>query len=140
MKGKARCWQAGRTRGQSAVEFALAFPVVVLLILGLVDLGRLMWAYQSLAHAVREGTRYAIVHGSASPQPADEVAIRNVVVQAAATLNPDQITVLVSWDPDNAPGSRVTVEAHYTFHPATTLFAQGLALDISSRSTMTIGH
>ncbi len=132
--------QEGRGRGQSAVEFALAFPVVVLLILGLVDLGRLMWAYQSLAHAVREGARYAIVHGSASPQPADQAAIRDVVVQAAATLNPDQITVLVSWDPDNSPGSRVTVEAHYTFRPATTLFAQGVALDISSRSTMTIGH
>lgn len=133
-------WYRTRTRGQSAVEFALAFPVVVLLILGLVDLGRLMWAYQSLAHAVREGARYAIVHGSASPQPADQAVIRGVVVQAAATLNPDQITVLVSWDPDNSPGSRVTVEAHYAFRPATALFARGVVLDISSRSTMTIGH
>ena len=129
-----------RRRGQATVEFALTIPVVLLLILGLVDLGRLMWAYESLAHAVREGTRYAIVHGSASSHPADQVAIRNVVVQMAPPLEPDGITVLVTWNPSNAPGSQVTVEGRYTFHPATVFFAQGISIDILSRSTMTIAH
>lgn len=126
--------------GQSMVEFALAIPLLLLLILGLVDLARLMWAYETLGHAVREGTRYAIVHGSESAQPADQAAIRQVVVQTVPALDPDGITVLVTWSPDNAPGSQVTVEAHYTFHPATTFFAQGVAVDLVSRSTMTIVH
>lgn len=47
--------------GQSLVEFALLLPLLMLLIMGLFDLGRAIFYYAVLNTAVREGTRYAIV-------------------------------------------------------------------------------
>ncbi|MFH1446710.1 MAG: TadE/TadG family type IV pilus assembly protein [Chloroflexota bacterium] len=49
------------TSGQSLVEFALLFPLLFLLVMGLFDIGRAIFYYSTLNTAVREGTRYAIV-------------------------------------------------------------------------------
>jgi len=48
--------------GQSLVEFAIIFPVVLFLLLGFFDLGRTVIYYSSLSNAVREGTRAGIVN------------------------------------------------------------------------------
>ncbi len=50
--------------GQSLVEFALILPLLLLIITGLMDAARAIWQENTLAYAAREGTRYAIVHGS----------------------------------------------------------------------------
>lgn len=47
--------------GQSLIEFSLLLPILILLIMGLFDLGRAIFYYSVLNTAVREGTRYAIV-------------------------------------------------------------------------------
>lgn len=47
--------------GQSLVEFALIFPILFLLVMGLSDIGRAIFYYATLNTAVREGTRFAIV-------------------------------------------------------------------------------
>ncbi len=52
-----------RSRGQTLVEFALVIPIFLSLLMGIADLGRVVWAYNSLASAAREGARFAIVHG-----------------------------------------------------------------------------
>jgi hypothetical protein len=52
-----------RSRGQALVETALILPVFLALLLGIVDMGRAVWATTSLASAAREGARFAIVHG-----------------------------------------------------------------------------
>jgi hypothetical protein len=49
---------------QGIVEFALVLPVILVLIFGIIDLGRAVWEENTLAYAAREGTRYAIVHGT----------------------------------------------------------------------------
>ena len=58
-----------RTRGQALVEFALVAPLFFLLLFSLIDFGRFVYYLQILNNAAREGTRYAIVHGSASLNP-----------------------------------------------------------------------
>jgi ABC-type dipeptide/oligopeptide/nickel transport system permease subunit len=52
-----------KTRGQAMVEFALVFPVFVLLLVGIFDFGRAIWINDTLSTAAREAGRYAIVHG-----------------------------------------------------------------------------
>ena len=47
--------------GQSLVEFALIFPLIILLLMGLFDIGRAVFYYSTLNTAVREGTRLAII-------------------------------------------------------------------------------
>ncbi len=50
-----------RTSGQTLIEFALVFPLLIFLILGLFDLGRVVFYSATLNTAVRETTRDAIV-------------------------------------------------------------------------------
>ena len=52
-----------RPRGQSLVEFALIFPMFLVLLFGMLDIGRVIWANDALTNAAREGARYAVVHG-----------------------------------------------------------------------------
>src|SRR5690349_8430431 len=68
-----------RFRGQSMVEFALVAPMFFALILGTIELGRLMWVDHTLANATREGARYAMVHGAMATTPATDRDVQNVI-------------------------------------------------------------
>jgi Flp pilus assembly protein TadG len=98
-------------RGQSLVEFALLLPLMLLIITGLFDVARAVWQENTLAYAAREGTRYAIVHGSngspaadptdptnATCSPGDIVICTNIpnVVRQAAIGVPN-VTVVVTY-------------------------------------------
>ncbi|MFN2511204.1 MAG: TadE/TadG family type IV pilus assembly protein [Pyrinomonadaceae bacterium] len=44
--------------GTQMIEFAIVFPILILLFAGVVELGRLFHTYTSLAKATRSGARY----------------------------------------------------------------------------------
>lgn len=48
-------------RGQTLVEFALILPVFILVLVGIFDLGRAVYAYNTINNAAREAARLAIV-------------------------------------------------------------------------------
>jgi Flp pilus assembly protein TadG len=50
--------------GQTLVEFALVFPVFVLMLFGIVDAGRFVYMNSVLSQAAREGARLAAVEAS----------------------------------------------------------------------------
>ena len=50
-----------RDRGQSLVEFALVFPIFMLLVFGVIDGARLVYTNSQLGQAAREGARVAAV-------------------------------------------------------------------------------
>lgn len=50
-------------RGQSLVEFALILPILVMALVGIFDIGRVVWINNAISTAAREATRWAIVHG-----------------------------------------------------------------------------
>lgn len=61
MKGSVH--RVGRERrGQSMVEFALVFPIAMLLLLAVFDVGRAVFMYNGLTNAAREGARLAVVN------------------------------------------------------------------------------
>lgn len=49
-------------RGQSLVEFALVFPIAMILLMAVFDVGRAVFAYNGLTNAAREGARLAAVN------------------------------------------------------------------------------
>ena len=49
-------------RGQGLVEFALVFPVFIVLVFALFDVGRAVFAYNEITNAAREGARLAMVN------------------------------------------------------------------------------
>ena len=54
MTGRAR---RGADRGASAVEFALVLPVLLIIVFGVIDFGRMLNAQITLTEAAREGSR-----------------------------------------------------------------------------------
>lgn len=89
---------AGRTResGQSLVEFSLLVPVLVLLVVGLFDVGRAVYAWTAVSNAAREGARTAIVDqrvdGSGTPLAAIEAANQATALGLEAT-DPAEVRV-----------------------------------------------
>lgn len=64
-----------REQGQSIVELTLMLPILMLLLLGIIDLGRVFYTYVTMTNAAREGARYGAVH------PSDNTGIKNRVIQ-----------------------------------------------------------
>ena len=114
-----------RQRGSALVESALTLVVFMMVIFGLMEFGRMVWAYNLVSHAAREGTRYAMVHGRNSSHPATADGIRSVVKGQAVGLDPASLLVNVSWIPDNKPGSAVKVALRYTLSSMTNLAGSG---------------
>lgn len=75
------------------VEFALILPVFVLILVGIADLGRAVYAYSTISNAAREGVRLAIVDQDCS-------YIVDQTVQHAGSLgiSASDVSVYV-WDP-----------------------------------------
>lgn len=61
-------------RGASATEFALAVPILLILIIGILQLGILFFANAGLRQAVEEGARYATIY----PSPSDSAITAKV--------------------------------------------------------------
>src|ERR1700694_2454390 len=78
-----------RQRGQSLVEFALSSVVLLLLVGGLVDIGRAIYLSEALSNAAREGAR----HGASFDAPRQshtwltDAAIKSVVDAELATVS-----------------------------------------------------
>jgi hypothetical protein len=74
--------------GQSLTEFALVVPIFLLIMIAVFDLGRVIWANNSLTSAAREAARFAIAHGG-SKSTACPVGppIPNVTVIPAASAS-----------------------------------------------------
>jgi Flp pilus assembly protein TadG len=130
---------AHRAEGaQSLVEFALVLPVLLLLILGLLDLGRAVSQENTLAFAAREATRYAIVHGSnaASPIPycvsCSDASVTDVVNRNA--IGVPNVTVVIGYpDGNNDRNSRVSVDATAPFVPLPSQYLLNGALTVTLR-------
>ncbi|MCX6614996.1 MAG: pilus assembly protein [Acidobacteria bacterium] len=80
-----------RQRGIAAVEVALITPILVILFLGIVDVGLLIWEHQIIQNAVREGARYSALPFNSlavSSDPATTLSnIKQFVVNYAARQN-----------------------------------------------------
>ena len=58
-----------KSRGQGMLEFALALPIFLLLVLGVIEFGRLLAVVSSVTTAAREGARYGSAAGLNAGSP-----------------------------------------------------------------------
>lgn len=109
--------------GQASVELALALPVVVLFVLGVVQVLSVAAAQIGVELAAREGARAAAV--SADPGGAADGAAR-----AATALTPIDVATAVG-------GDRVTVTVTY-HHPTDVPLIGALVGDVELRAAVTM--
>lgn len=133
--------------GQTLVEFSVVAVLTVLMLLFIVEIGRMVLVYTTVANAARAGVRYAIVHGStrtagstvdsASGPGADPAQVVTVVKNfASAGLLATSLLIVHVTYPDqpqpalaaNAPGQYVLITVVYPYDPLTTYFSKTLRL------------
>lgn len=94
-------------RGQTLVELALILPLLLLILMGIFEFGRVFNAYLITSHAAREGARVAVV-GS------DDLQIISRIKDSIFYLDPTKMTVNISPSKSNrSRGSSVTVNLQY---------------------------
>lgn len=95
-----------RENAQTMVEFALVFPLVLLIVYGLIECGRMLFIYSSTTSAAREGTRYGAAAGDVSgnmlPHYADCDGIMNATLRSGrfAGLTTDNVTISYDHGPN----------------------------------------
>lgn len=133
-------------RGQTLVEFALILPIFILVLVGIFDFGRAIYAYNTLSNAAREAVRVGIVNqncnviGTEASDRASSLGISwqpsgnpctdvngNITIQF---LNPDGTTPTGSdtcVEPDGEPGvplgCMVQVTVNYEYNAATPIIS-----------------
>jgi Flp pilus assembly protein TadG len=120
--------------GQSLIELALCFPLLLLIMVGTLDLSRLFQTYITAVNATREGAHYAAFH------PTDDFGIRDVIEQEAAgsTVDLSQSTVTIHAPEGTSPGHPITVSLTLQFPLMTQLVVGSQNIAIQASTTMVI--
>ena len=133
-------------RGQALVEFGACALLVVMLLLGVVECGRMVLAYTTICNAARIGTRFAITHGV--DNSATTAQIQSVVNDylSAAAIDTSTTTVTVGYpgyaalgcaSGGNSPGCPVTVTVSYPYQTMVTYYPIHVTLSSQSQGVVT---
>ncbi len=111
-----------RQKGSSLIEFTLVGIPLIFVLIGTFEMARGMWLYQTVAYAVKEGARWAVVHGpnyTAYPNfcpsgstctPGSVANIATVIQNAGVGLDTSQLnlTFTVTTPAGTAVGTPIT--------------------------------
>jgi TadE-like protein len=96
-------------RSQALIEFALVSPVLLLLLFGIIDIGRAVFYYDTLNHAAREGARVAVRASNQLPTNSDVLtAVTAQTIGTTVTEPCPQGPVASATPPDNTAWLYVT--------------------------------
>ena len=115
-------WSAN-DEGSSLVEFAVSIPVLLTFFFGLIQVCIATYTRGAISECAREGTRYAMVHGSSCQTASNSSCTQtasNINTYAASSAWPNigggSLIVNTTYpDGNENPGSRVQVKVTYAF-------------------------
>lgn len=128
----------GGMRAQAMVEFAIALPLLLMLLVGIMEVGRLLVMYTLVVNASRDAVRYASAVGlddSGNPKYIYCNGITDAAESSAYFVSLDTVEISYDGGPgtgsigvcgavtedDLRSGDRVTVEVAATYNPILTL-------------------
>lgn len=132
------------------VEFALVIPIFLILLVGLFDLGRAVFAYNTLTNAAREGARMAIVN-----QYEPSIIQRAKNASAIVELNAPNVEVHFYQEkddgtpdtakpcPSRATGCQAVVSFEATYYPITPIISNILfkgGVTFTAQSILTVEY
>lgn len=150
-----------RQKAQAMIEFALVLPILMLIIVGLLEVGRAIFMYSSVITASREGSRYGSAAGdnlNGDPLYQDCLGIKNAAKKAGALLNLQNDDIIIRYDhgpnstifdtcsdPDGldenvvkVAGDRIIVEIRVQYNPMIPLFIPLSSMTFSEESARTL--
>jgi Flp pilus assembly protein TadG len=112
-------------RGAELVEFALTFPLLLLVCMGIIDFGLMFHRYEVLTNAAREGARVSVLPGYTNA----DVTVRVNQFLQATSLNPASVVTTVGATQTLAVGggSCITVKPVTVTYTHTYSFVGGVA-------------
>jgi Flp pilus assembly protein TadG len=142
-----------RQKGSALFELALCFMGFLLLMMGTMDFGYAVYAYNFCTYAARDASRWTTTHGansatssSCSDNPgiaygcaANSSDVASYVSGRAIALDTSKLTVTTTWTPDTTPGSEVNVTVKYSFAPLSGIAIKN-TISMSSSSQMEMVH
>jgi Flp pilus assembly protein TadG len=144
-------------QGSAILEFAMVAILLLTVVFGVIEIGLALYAYNVVSEAAREGTRFAIVRGSActsfaSACPASKSDIQDYVQYLGYPgIDPSRMTVNTTWSVTNAgttcspspscnnPGNQVQVQVTYKL-PLVLPFLSSQTLSVSNTAQMVISQ
>ena len=122
------------------MEFALLATPCLLLIFAVINFAVALYTYDFVCYTAQEAARYAIVNGATSPSPATAANIQTYVDSlVVGVLNTHQLTVNTTWNPNNKPGSVVTVQVSYVYQPVAS-FVSSANITMTRTAAMVISQ
>jgi len=94
--------------GQSLIEFALALPLLLLVVLGLIEMGRLIYIYSAVTTASRDAARYGFSLGDNDlgiPHYQDCSGIREAARATTSIAGIEDADIDISYD--SGPGTAI---------------------------------
>ncbi|WP_134683978.1 TadE/TadG family type IV pilus assembly protein [Brevibacillus migulae] len=109
-------------RGSAMVEMALVLPMLLILLCGMVELGRIFHSYIVIQQAARDAVRYVSIGES-------DAKVSSVILQSIPSLDAKRVTYSIQpKDGYRKTGDAVSVEITYA-HAMLIPFLKGLLPD-----------
>jgi Flp pilus assembly protein TadG len=114
-----------RTRGQSLAEFAIVFPVLMLVLGGIIQFGILFWGQNTLTQIARDTGRWAATQPGCDTGTVNVLATAKTIAANSSLIGTSSTwtsptNVDVSWTGtpcppvDNSTAAYVTITLHHT--------------------------
>jgi Flp pilus assembly protein TadG len=100
-------------RGQSMLEFAFGFVVLLLMLSGAVDGGRALFTYMALRDSAQEGALYGSTNPTATGEIVSRVKQSSDVLQSLSSQDPAHLLVDVLVGGEGCTGDALTVKVTY---------------------------
>jgi Flp pilus assembly protein TadG len=102
--------QRAHERGANIVEAALVIPLLLIILVGVVDMGRAYFSYITIINAAREGARWGVMH------PTEDLCAK-AAAEAQSNTPPINLASCDVETPDGVVSGapvRVTVQTNFT--------------------------
>lgn len=114
-----------RERGAAVVEFALVVPILLLLVMGIAEFGRVYYIQTTLSQAAREGAREMALKNNAASAKSTARSSADPLVLTNGQISVSPSTCIASG---TTPAALATVTITYPVAFLTSLFGSGVTV------------
>jgi len=129
-------------RGAELVEFALASLGFLVVVFSAIEGGRMIWQYNAVAAATKDGVRWAAARGATANTVATPENVRTYILSRmdgmGVSTDDDYVTTSIEWsDSSKEAGTIVKVTVQKSFTPIVPLTAL-TSITLQSKAEMVV--